>query len=244
MSFCSFWISNWIGLSTKKGRKQFPTWFVLTTFKRHLENEFECKTKASVLHNLCCPDTPIMSCFMCVCLLFYVRLFSHLRLVCVGAWCLDSGTHVLSFGFVSGFGHSRSTFCLVVWVCGLGRALFCPRVLCCTQLFLSAACIHVMSCAVCHAACVFNWLGAFMLSCLVRVLSCIRTRGLWVLSFCTWLVICLLAMCLCFCFLWAHGFVLVFCVPCALMSICLDPTHLVNLPHLCIPRYPLLLLLL
>ncbi len=163
------------------------------------------------------PDTPIMSCFMCICLLFYVRLFSHLRLVCVGAWCLDSGTHVLSFGLVSGFGHSRSTFCLVVWVCGLGRALFCPRVLCCTQfVFLSAACIHVMSCAVCHAACVFNWLGAFMLSCLVRVLSCIRTRGLWVLSFCTWLVICLLAMCLCFCFFVSTWFCLSFlCAMCS-----------------------------
>ncbi len=55
--------------------------------------------------------------------------------------------------------------------------------------------------------------------------------------FCTWLVICLLAMCLCFCFVWAHGFVFIFCVSCALMSICLDPTHLVswllvNLSHL------------
>ncbi len=38
----------------------------------------------------------------------------------------------------------------------------------CTQfLFLSAACIHVISCAVWHAACVFHWLRAFMLSCLV-----------------------------------------------------------------------------
>ncbi len=32
----------------------------------------------------------------------------------VGALCSDPGTHVLSFGFVSGFGHSRSTFCLFV----------------------------------------------------------------------------------------------------------------------------------
>ncbi len=48
---------------------------------------------------------------------------------------------------------------------------------CCTQfMFLLAACIHVMSCAVWHAACVFHWLRAFMLSCLVW------TRGLWVFS--------------------------------------------------------------
>ncbi len=33
--------------------------------------------------------------------------------------------------------------------------------------FLSAACIHVISCAVWHTACVFHWLCAFMLSCLV-----------------------------------------------------------------------------
>ncbi len=39
---------------------------------------------------------------------------------------------------------------------------------CCMQfMFLSAVCIHVMSCAVWHAAYVFHWLRAFMLSCLV-----------------------------------------------------------------------------
>ncbi len=85
-----------------------------------------------------------------------LRAFFH-----VGAWCSDPGTHVLSFCFVSGFGHSRSMFCLIVWVCGLEfvrpRALLSTCVLgCCTQfVFLSAACIHVRSCAVWHAACVF-----------------------------------------------------------------------------------------
>ncbi len=55
--------------------------------------------------------------------------------------------------------------------------------------------------------------------------------------FCTWLVICLLAMCLCFCFVWARGFCLSFlCAMCCHFN-CLDPTHLftwllVNLPHL------------
>ncbi len=55
--------------------------------------------------------------------------------------------------------------------------------------------------------------------------------------FCTWLVICLLAMCLCFCFVWPHGYCLSFlCAMCSHVN-CLDPTHLVswllvNLPHL------------
>ncbi len=46
---------------------------------------------------------------------------------------------------------------LMSWVSWRGYALFCPRVLCCcTQfVFLSAACILVMSCAVWHAAYVF-----------------------------------------------------------------------------------------
>ncbi len=50
------------------------------------------------------------------------------------------------------------------------RALSCPRVLCGVArsfVFLSAACIHVMSCAVWHAAHVSHWLRAFMSSCLV-----------------------------------------------------------------------------
>ncbi len=80
-------------------------------------------------------------------------------------------THVL-LNFVSGFGHLHSMFCLVVGACGLEFAqaihssvhmdcvfhvacgscsamCFFVVLCCCTQLvFLSAACIHVMSCAV------------------------------------------------------------------------------------------------
>ncbi len=103
------------------------------------------------------PDTAVMSGFH-----VSARALSRLRaLFHVGAWCSDPGTHVLSFGFVSGFGHSRSMFCLFVWVCGLEFArphtlLSTCVLLCCTQfVFLSAACIHVMSCAVWHAACGF-----------------------------------------------------------------------------------------
>ncbi len=102
------------------------------------------------------------------------RALSRLRaLFHVGAWCSDPGTHVLSFGFVSGFGHSHSTFCIFVGVSGLkfarSHALLSTCVLlCCTQfVFLSAAFIHVISCAVWHTACVFHCLCAFMLSCLV-----------------------------------------------------------------------------
>ncbi len=56
------------------------------------------------------------------------------------------------------------------------------------------------------------------------------TRGLWVFSlaacrvlFCTWLVICLLAMCLCLFFVWAHGFCLSFLCVMSYHVNCLDP---------------------
>ncbi len=101
------------------------------------------------------PDTPVMSGFhvsaqlrVCSC-----RALSRLRaLFRVRAWCSDPGTHVLSF--VSGFGHSRSTFCLFVWVC-----VHSCYILCCVvrSLFI-------------------HWLHAFILSCLVW------TRGLCVFS--------------------------------------------------------------
>ncbi len=103
------------------------------------------------------------------------RALSRLRaLFHIGAWFSNPGTHVLSFGFVSGFGYSRSMFCLVVWPCSLefaqprtllsmcqSRAFLVILCFCKQFVFLSAACIHVMSC-------VFHWLRAFMLSCLVR----------------------------------------------------------------------------
>ncbi len=174
------------------------------------------------------PDTPFLSCFhvsvrLRVC---SSRALSCLRaLFCVGACCSDPGTHVLSFGFVSGFGHSRSMFCLIVWACGsssLGRALSCPRVLC--------------VCGFARSSC-FYWLRAFMLSCLVWTREHVRVL------FCTWLVICFAGHVLVLVLCEHMAFVLVFCVPCALSVNCLDPTHLVtwllvNLPHLCLSHYP------
>ncbi len=80
------------------------------------------------------PDTPIMSCFH-----VWLRARSSYALSClcalfhVGAWCSDPGTHILTFGFVSGFRHSCSTFCLMCECAvssSLGHALFCPRVFC------------------------------------------------------------------------------------------------------------------
>ncbi len=84
-------------------------------------------------------------------------------LFCVGAWCSDPGTHVLSFGFVSGFGYLCSMFCLVLWACGLEFAW--PRALMSTCVVF---CVAHSSCFIrlfCH------WLHAFMLSCLVWVFS-------------------------------------------------------------------------
>ncbi len=116
------------------------------------------------------------------------RALSHLRaLFRVEVWCLDPGT----FGFMLGFGHSHSmcpsvSFWEHAVSSSLSRVLFCPPVLCFVLLHavhvLSAAWIHVISCAVWHAACFFHGLPAFMLSCLVW------TCGLWVFS---------LAACLC-----------------------------------------------
>ncbi len=99
------------------------------------------------------------------------------------AWLVSCCSVV--FEFMSGFGHSRSMFCLVVWACGLKfarplarpLALLSTCVLCCgTQfVFLSAECIHVVLCCVARSLYI-HWLRAFMLSCLVW------TRGLWVFS--------------------------------------------------------------
>ncbi len=161
----------------------------------------------------------------------------------ISSWSIVFGSRhsCLEFRFRDGV----RTLVLHVSLCERAvSSLFSPALLsvhmccvlwCCTQfVFLSASCIHVMSCAVWHAACVFHWLRALMLSCLVW------TRGLWVFSLaaCSCPVLnmggdfVLLAMCLCFCFVWAHGFCLSFpCAMCCQLSAnvnCLDPTHLVT----------------
>ncbi len=106
------------------------------------------------------PDTPVMSCFhvstlelctlssacllSCWSMVFGSRYSCLEFLFCVGVRTL--ALHVLS--------HCVSVFCLEFV---RPRALLSTCVLgCCTQfVFLSAAYIHVRSCAVWHAACVF-----------------------------------------------------------------------------------------
>ncbi len=76
---------------------------------------------------------------------------SSAYIVLCGVWCLDPGTHVLSFGSCRG-SDTRAPFSVIVWVRSLEfarhRTLLSTCVLlCCTQfVFLSAACIYVMSC--------------------------------------------------------------------------------------------------
>ncbi len=115
----------------------------------------------------------------------------------------------------------------------------------CTQfVFLSAACIHVMSCAVWQAVCVFHWLHAIMWSCFVWthtnmsiLISCVFvscfTHGWWFLF--RWPCACVFVLC-------EHmAFVLVFCVPwlsCDYWLICPTCFFLVTLlicPALALP---------
>ncbi len=167
------------------------------------------------------PDTPVMSCF-------------HVSaLFCVGAWCSDPGTHVLSFGFMSGFGHSRSMFCLVVWACGLEFALLRALLSTCLGVARQAVRVFIGCMHSCHVlCCVARSSCTSLAACFHVVMSCVNT---WLMSI---LISC--GACSCpvlhmavdlFCWPCACGFVLcehmafvlVFCVPCALMSIVLTP---------------------
>ncbi len=144
--------------------------------------------------------------------------FCHFGLVLFMVLWQSPDTPVMSRFHVSArlrvcFGHSRSRFCLVVWVCGLEfarpHAVLSTCVLwCSTQfVFLSAACFHVvMSCVL-----KFMKLWVFSLaacSCPVLHMAVDLFAGHVLVFF----VLC------------EHvAFVLVFCMPCALMSIALTP---------------------
>ncbi len=95
-------------------------------------------------------------------------------------------------------------------------------ILCCVARSLCislAACFHVVM------SCVNMWLMSFLISCVF--MSCFA-HGWW---FVCWPCACVFVLC-------EHvASVLVFCVPCALMSICLDLTHLVT----CLINFPQLL---
>ncbi len=174
----------------------------------------------------------------------WVRGFECARavrsLVCVPCFMLERGVRILalmSWVSVSCQGSDTRAPCSVsLWECvvssSLGRTLFCPRVFCCvarsscfyrlrafmlclvlcsTQLVGSlAACFHVAM------SCVNTWLIRFLISCVF--ISCFA-HGWWIVF---WPCACVFVLC-------EHlASVLVFRVPCALMSICLDPTHLVT----------------
>ncbi len=90
----------------------------------------------------------------------------------VGAWCSDPGTHVLSFGHVTGFGHSRSIFCHCV--SARSRVRSAPR----TLVHVCFVVLHAVRVSIgwvhsCYILCCvarsldIHWLRAFMLSCLV-----------------------------------------------------------------------------
>ncbi len=109
----------------------------------------------------------------------------------VGAWCSDPGTRVLSFGFVSGFRHSRSMFCLVVWVCGLECARPCALLSMqfvfyrcdCYQFTLDVTLCRVLSCCVNVRSRVCSNRALSRLGVLFRVGAWCSDPGTRVLSF-------------------------------------------------------------
>ncbi len=91
------------------------------------------------------------------------------------------------------------------------RAFMLCLVLCGTQLVYSlASCFHVVM------SCVNMWLMSFLISCVF--VSCFA-HGWW---FVCWPCACVFVLCE------QMAFVFDFCVPCDLMSICFDRTHLVS----------------
>ncbi len=156
-------------------------------------------------------------------------------LVCVPCFMLERGVWIpalMSLVSVTWRGSdTRAPFSVIVWVRGLDfarhRALLSTCVLlCCTQfVFLSAACIYVYlvlcgtqllySLAACFhvvMSCVNTWLMSFLISCVL--MSCFA-HGWW---------FCLLAMCLCFCFVWARGFCPSFlCATCSCQFVLTPP---------------------
>ncbi len=135
---------------------------------------------------------------------------------------LECGVRIPALmSWVSGFMSGVQTLLLLVlsqvWVCCLEfarpRALLSMCVLwCCMQfVFLSAACFHVDM-----LSCVNTWLISFLISCVF--VSCFE-HGWW---FVCWPCAYVFVLC-------EHMvFVLVFCVPCAFMSIVLTPPILLT----------------
>ncbi len=124
---------------------------------------------------------------------------------------------------------TRAPFSVIVWVRGLEfarhRALLSTCVLLLHAVRVSIGCVHLCYILCCVArslyihvvmSCVNTWLMSFLISCVF--MSCFA-HGWW---FVCWPCACVSVLCE------YVASVLVFCVPRALMSICLDPTHLVT----------------
>ncbi len=94
---------------------------------------------------------------------------------------LDPGTHVLSLGHVTGFGHSLHflSLCECAVSSSLGTVHSCPRMFCCVaRSSCLCRCMHLCYILCCVARSLYiHWLCAFMLS--TRV-SCVNT---WLTNF-------------------------------------------------------------
>ncbi len=197
-------------------------------------------------------DTPFMSCFYVSARL---RVCSSRALSCclVLCWSVVFGSRhsCLEFRFRVGV---RTLALHVLSHCVSVRLEFArPRALlstCVVCVVLHAVRVFIGCVHSCYVCCVARSSCFSLAACFYVVMSCVNTQLMSVLISCVfmscfahgwWFV--LLAMCLCFRFVWAHGFCLSFlCAMCSHVN-CLDPTHLVtwllvNLPHLCFPHYP------
>ncbi len=111
----------------------------------------------------------------------------------IGAWCSDPGTHVLSFGFVSGFGYSNSVFCHCVSAQSRVRSTARSPVHVCFVVLhavrVSIGCVHscYILCCVARSWCIS------LAACFHAVMSCVNT---WLMSF---LISCVFVSC------FAHG---------------------------------------
>ncbi len=112
------------------------------------------------------------------------RALSCLRaLFCVGAWCSDPGTHVLSFGSCRGSDTRAPSVSLCERAARVrSAARSCPRVLCvvlhAVRVFIG--CVHscYVLCCVARSSCIS------LAACFHVVMSCVNTRLMSVLISC------------------------------------------------------------
>ncbi len=134
----------------------------------------------------------------------------------VSCWSVVFGSRhsCLEFRFLVGVRTLALRFlslCECAVLRSLGCTLSCPRVFCCVARSSCSLCISLAACFHVVMSCVNTWLMSFLISCVF--MSCFA-HG-W--SFVCWPCACVSVLC-------EHvASVLVFCVPCALMSIVLTP---------------------